>query len=304
MLSYTQKTAIQEAIQRSIGYSPDLNDIEISSKFKRFPTEKKNRLNGFFKVSEYKDSISCLYGDWSEGISIKWKDTGEERKLSDDEEREFKKAYFEQKRQEEEEQRKAIKEHERLFTSLPSADSIGVIHPYLKAKCLQKSYVAKYNKKDDSLLFPMIDSRGHFTGYQTISPTGEKRIAKESKKKGSFYPLQFKDCDTTHFYACEGFATGLSILEATRATVFVCIDCGNLTEGIRSGTKYLNISPKRVCIVADNDKNKAGEEGAKKACSSLGCHYVVIPEIGMDANDYSSCYGMKALIEFLQGAES
>lgn len=304
MLTTEMRIAIQQAIKDSLGFAPPLSEIEESSSYKRFDTSKRNRLNGFFRVSEYKDTVSCHFGDWSKGISILWKDNSqEERKLSDEEEREIKRAYFEQKKWEEEEQKKAIKEHERFFNSLPYVDSIGVLHPYLMKKCLLKSYVAKYNNMDDTLLFPMIDSSGNFTGYQTISPTGEKKIAKGSKKKGSFYPIQFKNRDKTRFFACEGFATGLSILEATKATVIVCIDCGNLTEGIRSGARYLNIPPGKICIVADNDKSGAGEEGARKACSSLGCHYVLIPEEGMDANDYSSCIGMNKLTEFLKGVE-
>lgn len=303
-MTIEDRISIQNAIQESLGYSPSLDDIEISPKFKRFSTAKRNHQNGFFKVSEYEGSYSCNFGDWSRGISLTWRDRNlTERKLSEKEKKEIRQAYIEQRKGEEEEQKKAIKEHESFFSSLPCADDIGVIHPYLMKKLLSKSYVGKYNKEDDSLLFPMFDSSGHFNGYQSISPTGEKKIAKGSKKKGSFYPLQFKDRDRTHFYACEGFATGLSILEATRATVIVCIDCGNLTEGIQSGARYLNISPRRVCIVADNDKNKAGEEAARKACSSLGCKYVVVPEVGCDANDLSSKYGMKALTEFLKGVE-
>ncbi len=303
-MTIEDRISIQNAIQESLGYSPSLDDIEISPKFKRFSTAKRNHQNGFFKVSEYKGSYSCNFGDWSRGISLTWRDRNlTERKLSEKEKKEIRQAYIEQRKGEEEEQKKAIKEHESFFNSLPYVDSIGVLHPYLMKKCLLKSYVAKYNNMDDTLLFPMIDSSGHFNGYQAISPIGEKKIAKGSKKKGSFYPLQFKDRDRTHFYACEGFATGLSILEATKATVIVCIDCGNLTEGIQSGARYLNISPRRVCIVADNDKNKAGEEAARKACSSLGCNYVVVPEVGCDANDLSSKYGIKALTEFLKGVE-
>lgn len=49
--------SIQQAIQQALGFAPPLNRIETSSSYRRFDTEKKNRLNGFFRVSEHKGSL-------------------------------------------------------------------------------------------------------------------------------------------------------------------------------------------------------------------------------------------------------
>lgn len=76
--------SIQQAIQQALGFAPPLNRIETSSSYRRFDTEKKNRLNGFFRVSEHKGSLSCHFGDWSRGISLTWTDRNlTESKLSD-----------------------------------------------------------------------------------------------------------------------------------------------------------------------------------------------------------------------------
>ena len=303
MLSHDQKTAIQKAIQESIGYSPSFDRIEVTTNFQRFPTAKKESLDGYFIVSQFGKFTTCHFGDWKQHISGYWED-GQQRGtiLSEKEREDIRKEYQEEQRQEEERRIRTIEKHRRFFDSLPYADSIGVIHPYLMKKCILKSYVAKYNSLEGTLLFPFMDYRGAFRGYESISITGQKKIAKDSMKKGSFCVLD-PDCDKSSiFYACEGYATGISILEASKAQVIVCIDAGNLTEGIRSASQYLKISPEKVVIVADNDNSRTGEIEAHKACSVLGCRYVLTPIEGMDSNDFACCYGLSALTRFLEGA--
>ena len=82
--------------------------------------------------------------------------------------------------------------------------------------------------------------------------------------------------------------------------------------GIQGATRYLLNSwklretpeefYKRFIIVADNDRSKAGEEGAIQACKELGCSYVLIPKgswESMDANDYHCNFGLKNLRKIL-----
>ena len=303
MLSHEQRTAIQKAIQDSIGYSPSLDRIEVTNSFQRFPTAKRNSLDGYFIVSQFGKFTTCHFGDWKQHISGYWKEGQQSGAILSEREREdIRKAYQEAQRQEEERKLQTIEKHRRFFDSLPYADSIGVIHPYLMKKCILKSYVAKYNSLEGTLLFPFMDSRGKFTGYESISITGQKKIAKDSMKKGSFCVLDPACNNSSIFYACEGYATGISISEASKAKVIVCIDAGNLTEGVRSASQYLRINPEEVVIVADNDNSRTGETEAQKACSVLGCRYVLTPIEGMDSNDFACCYGLPALTRFLEGA--
>ena len=303
MLSYEQKTAIQNAIHDSLGYSPSLQRIEVTPDFQRFPTAKKDRLDGYFRVFQFGKFTACHYGDWRQGTSYDWRDGHQTKDVLTDREREaMRRKILEEQKKEEERRLRAIAQHKKLFDSLPSADSRVTVHPYLIKKGLLKAYVARYNSLDDTLLFPFMDSRGRFTGYEAIDPTGRKKIAKDSTKKGSFCVLNPKCCRFSVLYACEGYATGISIYEATRLTVIVCIDAGNLTEGIRSASQYLEVSPASIVIAADNDTNRKGETEAQKACESLGCRYVLTPVEGMDSNDYANTYGLNALSEFLKGA--
>mgnify|MGYP002524550383 FL=1 len=297
-----QREKIQKVIFSSLGFSPKLEQIEISNSYKRFDTSKKGHLNGYFKVFFSDDSLCCYFGDWSTGKKVFWKDKEETIcTLSNEERIKIQRIDIATKQREEKERRALLHKHEQFFYSLPLADSIGVIHPYLMEKCLPKSYIGRYDKESDSLVFPFFNSKGQFSGYQSISITGRKMIANGSYKKGSFCVFRFADSNSIKTYACEGYATGISILEATKGIVIVCIDSENLTEGIRNATKYLNVDSKNVLIISDNDFNKTGETESIKACSSLGCNYFLIPKEGMDANDYACNYGVDKLLQLIKG---
>lgn len=110
-------------------------------------------------------------------------------------------------------------------------------------------------------------------------------------------------------YAVEGMATGLSVFEATGRMVVVTYMACNLKEGIKAAASWLSTQChrttagellKRFVIVADNDESQTGEDAAAAACRALGCRYKLIPETGLDANDYMQKYGGEKLEEFLK----
>ena len=173
-------------------------------------------------------------------------------------------------------------------------------------------------RKQPYLVFPILGESGLLESVQLIDNMNKnlvrnrKKFVKGLPLAGRFYPIFNADSATDKIFACEGFATGLSIFEATNRLTVVCLSCGNLSKGIQGATRYLLNSwklretpeefYKRFIIVADNDKSKAGEEGAIQACKELGCSYVLIPKgswESMDANDYHCNFGLKNLRKIL-----
>ena len=302
-LTLEQKMNVQKAIQSALGYSPSLDAIDIRNGYTRFDTAKRGHLNGFFRIYIYKDSLVVYFGDWSiEGASYVWREkeaSGEYKPITKEQNREITEALERQKEEDERVRREAIEIMKDRFDDLPSLDSMDFIHPYLKKKGLTRSYIGKYDVEKDVIVFPFYDSTGHLTGLQEIDEYGNKKIVRYSKKKGSYSLLRFKNTDYSRVYACEGFATGISIFEATGAPVIVCIDAGNIEGAVHSACDYLNIFSDDVVIVADNDESGTGEEEARKACDSLQCSYIVIPYEGMDANDYAQEYGLEFLHSLL-----
>lgn len=303
MVSLELKKTIQNEILSNLGYAPSLDRIDVSATYQRFDTAKKGHKNGFFRLREIGGDFFLHYGDWSnQGKAYRWSSKFEATgfgTLSRAEQLEIERAYHLEVEKEAREKKLALDIMNDRIKNSPSFDSLGIEHDYLKKKGLSRSYIAKYDEEKNLLLFPFYNSIGCLTGIQEIDSLGNKKIVRHSSKKGSFALLKFKDSDLSNIYACEGYATGISILEATRGTVIVCIDAGNLTEGIKSASAYLNISPDRVNIVADNDESGKGESEAIKACSALGCSYTLIPYVGMDANDYASEYGIDFLTSLL-----
>ncbi len=294
---------VQKVIQSALGYSPSVNEIEIRNGYYRFDTEKKGHKNGFYRLYTYKGKLVAYYGDWSiEGASYVWqeeKESSSYSRLTDEQCREITDAMETAKREEERVRREAIEIMKDRFKELPLLDSLGEPFPYLQKKGITKSFVAKFDRDNNCIVFPFYDSSGHLTGLQEITPDGFKKICRYSRKKDSFALLRFKNADYSRVYACEGYATGISIFEATGAPVIICIDAGNLEGGIRSACDFLGIFSDYVMIVADNDESQTGEKEARKACDSLDCSYMVIPYEGMDANDYAKEFGAEFLRSLL-----
>lgn len=148
-------------------------------------------------------------------------------------------------------------------------------------------------RRGQDLLVPITDGK-RLVNVQTIGPDGSKRFIKGGEKAGCYSVIG--DPSARDAYLCEGYATGASIFEATGTTTYVGLDAGNLARV----AERLTAKGVRLTVVADNDDNHAGENGAK-ACR--GCEVVVIPMVGgksgTDANDYAAANGLDALGKLL-----
>jgi phage/plasmid primase-like uncharacterized protein/energy-coupling factor transporter ATP-binding protein EcfA2 len=144
---------------------------------------------------------------------------------------------------------------------------------YLKAKQLPESFGARFD--GDNLVIPCLDEKGTIWSFQTIYPNGDKRFKKGGKKTGTFFTIgELLSAD--RFYIAEGFATGASIHLATKATVVIAFDCGNL---LQVAELLRNKFPeKQIDICGDNDqwkkdKGNPGKEAAIKAAKAVGGNY-------------------------------
>lgn len=111
--------------------------------------------------------------------------------------------------------------------------------------------------------------------------------------------LRLGDPDVERTILCEGWATGLSILEGVRkmrlaARVVVCFSDSNMVKVAEA----LANAPFPRCIVADNDESGAGEAAAVKA----GLPYAMPVVVGHDANDVHRKQGDMALCKLVMDA--
>lgn len=176
--------------------------------------------------------------------------------------------------------------------------------PYLVNKGVRRHPGVMYSAKGGFMAIPFCGPFYEFRGFQRIYPDGRKMLAKGSQKLGAFYEIQGKD---TVIFVAEGYATSASIFEATGCTTLMAIDCGNITEAIKSHAHATGAPHSRYVIVADNDSNRVGEKGALDAINALpGVRGFVVPNGGdtkvTDANDYATKYGIEALAVLLKEA--
>lgn len=121
---------------------------------------------------------------------------------------------------------------------------------------------------------------------QSIAEDGKKLFLADGEVIGARHCLG----DVGTAILCEGYATGLSIAAAikaskSRAHCVVCFSAGNLVavaETLRDAV-----------VIADNDrhKNSTGELAAQKT----GFRYWMPPTPGHDANDFHRAHGLFAL---------
>jgi putative DNA primase/helicase len=178
-------------------------------------------------------------------------------------------------------QKKADKEQESEYEAcreycknyLPTLESKCTA--YLGTKGIKKPYGALSD--GDNLIVPVINTKDEVQGYQIIEPNGKKRFKLHTAKKGNFFRIHGSEA----VWLVEGFATGVTVHEATGDTVIVCFDAGNIPE-VR---KHF---PSAI-LAGDND-----EAGHKAGAG------IFPPEDGLDWNDYAQAHGIQAVTDLLR----
>lgn len=147
-----------------------------------------------------------------------------------------------------------------------------------------------------NLVFPLFDSDfmniklPHRYSLQFISQDSQKWFYKGISIKGLCYPIRQFTSNT--LFITEGIATAFSIDEFThrKFSVIAALNCGNLLDVCKNLRTYLaatDFKNQQIIIAADNDKNKAGENAAKKVIDAgYADGYRMPPIVGMDWNDY------------------
>ncbi len=191
-------------------------------------------------------------------------------------------------------------------------------HPYAERKKLQSVPGARLYGvgKAASLVIAYCDTKYEIQTLQTISPKigVNKLFTDGSRKRGHFCVLSgFKNPDgngvdiippnteltkDSPIFLCEGWATGVSIYEATGCTTVVGADAGNLAPVL---SNLRNSYPDRnFVIAADNDSYKKGGNTGTYVALQLWKEYgtpVVAPDFEegeerSDWNDFAQKHGL------------
>lgn len=279
-----------KAFLASRGYEVPMN-IVADGRIQRFSTGQKTKRDDAGWYVLYLDRYCYgVVGDWRSGDSTSWYP---DVKIKDDPDFQAYRALNAKRRDEEirQENELVARQVQELWAKLPYASPD---HPYLVRKKVPNSPVIR--QKDRDLVIPIMDEDGTLVSLEYIHEDGTKSFVYKGRTKGCwcYIPKESPLEPGDKLYLCEGYATAMSVHQATGAGVFVGFYCTNLAPCVKSIRKHL--PDNEIIVIADNDENGAGLKGAE----ATGCRYLLIPEKGMDANDYATEFGVDALRGFLE----
>ena len=182
------------------------------------------------------------------------------------------------------------------YSRLPdAADS----HPYLRLKGVHAYPGVSVSEDGNTLYIPLYSPEGEIVSYERIFEDPKepgrflKRFKRGGRKSGCFFTIG-NPGKGDEAWLCEGYATGASVYAATERPVVIAFDGGNMkavADALRDRLK--------LTVVADNDDKGKGTNQGKAYAEKTGLPYKLIPEAGMDANDYAESHGIEALRDFL-----
>lgn len=183
------------------------------------------------------------------------------------------------------------------------------VSPYLTAKGLEwpqatinRTLIREggENFPAGSLVVTLTNEAGELVNVQLIRADGTKRYLHGGQKAGAFHRIDGGELVAI----CEGFATGLSIHQATGATVFCGMDCGNLAAVAQIARRQHPEA--RILLCGDNDEGTQGNPGklkAEQAAVAIG-GLVALPPIAGDWNDYHRAHGLTATREVIMSTSA
>lgn len=170
-------------------------------------------------------------------------------------------------------------------------------HQYIENKGIKVNSTLYHS--GNQLVVPLTNSDGELVSAQLIAPDGSKILRKGCPKKEAFHLIQgSKDA----VMITEGFATAMSIHEATGYTTVMAVDAGNLyavTKAIKGMPQYKRSG---FVLCGDNDQygsKNVGKEKAEAAASSFNGECVIpeFPSKESKPTDFNDLHQLEGLDE-------
>ncbi|MFM4831934.1 DUF927 domain-containing protein [Aeromonas media] len=183
------------------------------------------------------------------------------------------------------------------------------VSPYLTAKGLEwpqatiNSTLIREGGENfpaGSLAVTLTNEGGDLVNVQLIRADGIKRYLHGGQKAGAFHRIE----GGALVAICEGYATGLSIHQATGATVYCAMDASNLLAVTQIARRQHKEG--QILLCGDNDAHTQGNPGktkAERAAATVG-GLVALPPVAGDWNDYHQAHGLTATKEAIMSASA
>lgn len=155
------------------------------------------------------------------------------------------------------------------------------VPPYLERKKLGGLFGARIDSETGSIVcVPCRDIFNKLWGVQRIYANGEKSFWKGQRKEGTFHQIgEIRDFT----YIVEGYATGVSVHEATGCPVIIAFDAGNLRRVAKEIRQRHHSAT--IVIAGDNDESGTGQKASENAAKEVGGYFKWPKVSGKDWND-------------------
>ena len=182
--------------------------------------------------------------------------------------------------------------------------------PYLMGKGIEQPQAAisrtliregGENFPAGSLVVALTDEGGALVNVQLIRADGTKRYLAAGQKVGAYHRIG----GGALVAVVEGYATGLSVHLAIRATVYCAMDAGNLLAVAQIARRQHPEA--RLLLCGDNDEGTKGNPGkakAEHAAAAVGGLVALPPEFSGDWNDYHQAHGLTKTQEAIMSAST
>lgn len=251
--------------------------------------DRKGSRNGWYVLHPDAPQAGA-FGSWRTGINGRWR-VGISEKLSEEERERLTKMREQQQREMAELQRQrhetAAQRARRMWgKALVEYDQED--HQYLADK---KIGCGSARLLGDWLLVPLYSAERKLIGLQIIKPDGTKRFLTGTAKRGAYCPIgEVK----SGLIICEGYATGMTLHQASGQAVAVAFDCGNLLPVAQELRAKLGPDVK-IILAADNDRRTDGNPGitaATEVAEKVANCRVAVPDlpVGSHGSDFNDLY--------------
>lgn len=152
-----------------------------------------------------------------------------------------------------------------------------------------------------SLVIPLTNEAGELLNVQLIRADGTKRYLHGGQKAGAFHRIEGGELVAV----VEGYATGLSVHQATGASTYCAMDCSNLSAVAQIASRQHPEA--RILLCGDNDEGTQGNPGklkAEQAAVAIGGLVALPPEFSGDWNDYEQAHGLSKTQEAIMSAST
>jgi len=208
------------------------------------------------------DFISGAFGDWKTGEKYKYCNTSKS-KFTHEQRKEYAKKMAritDQNKQAVIKRNTIAKQEVGKLWDRMAVEGLSS-HPYIIRK-----QIKAYNVRLDlinNLVVPLYDSSHALWSLQVITPSGSKKFYKGGRIKGCYHPIRPLNASLSRVALCEGFATGMSIYQATNIPTIVCFNAGNL-ESVAKELRAKHPTAHFI-IAGDNDQFNKINTGKIKA---------------------------------------